>query len=95
MKDRDTQLIFEAWNAPGGRPVERGLGSDGNGWTDTGFEELDGDLEKAFQAALDMHAKLPNDKKGEDYAELYHNFKTQIENFIEEIEIKIHNPGNG
>jgi hypothetical protein len=31
MKDKDSRLIWEAWDAPGGRPANRGLGSDGNG----------------------------------------------------------------
>ena len=30
MSDKDSRLIWEAWDAPGGRPIERGMGSDGN-----------------------------------------------------------------
>ena len=40
MKDKDSKLIYEAFDAPGGRPVNRGMGSDGNGWSSEGLEEL-------------------------------------------------------
>lgn len=40
MSNKDNKLIYEAWDAPGGRPAERGMGSDGNGWSSEGLEEL-------------------------------------------------------
>jgi len=30
MNNKDTQLIWEAYDAPGGRPLNRGMGSSGN-----------------------------------------------------------------
>ena len=99
MKERtDSKQIWEQYESPGrdprgGIPFPDGRGEvdSSNGWTDTGFEELHEDLKDAFKAALEIDAKLPDAKKGEDYAEIHHNLLAQIKNFIEEIEIKIHN----
>ena len=64
---------------------------EGSGYTDTGFEELQHDLKDAMSKALKIDAVLPNEKKGDDYAEVHHNLMMALKNFIEEIDIKINN----
>ena len=98
MKDKDSRTIWEQYDSPGRMgggdipfPDGRGEMEQPNGYTDTGFEELHDDLKNAFRKALELDAALPSEKKGEDYAELHHNFLRQVRYFIEEIDIKINN----
>lgn len=105
MKDLDSRMIWENLNSnlPGspGRvgggniPYPDGQGEmspeQPNGYTDTGFEEHQSDLEGAFKKALELNAQLPDEKKGEDYEEVHYNLIQAVKNFIEEIGIKIHN----
>ena len=60
-----------------------------NGYTDTGHEELG--LQELFSTALEMDKQLPEEKRGEDYQEVRYNLARAVNEFISEVEIKIHN----
>lgn len=60
-----------------------------NGHTDTGYEELG--LQELFSTALELDQQLPTEKKGEDYQEVRYNLARAVNEFISEVEIKIHN----
>ena len=100
MRDQESKLIWEAAEDINPRVLSQNKimqqdledeMREYNGYTDTGFEELQDDLKTAMSKALELNAELPNDKKDDDYEEVHFNLMQAINNFIEEIDIKLHN----
>ena len=60
-----------------------------SGYTDTGTEELS--LQEVFSTAIEMDQSLPQEKKGDDYQEVRYNLISAVNEFISEVEIKMHN----
>jgi hypothetical protein len=90
MKKNDEDLIWEAYDAPGGRPVNPGMGSDGN-IPPEHVPVGGGELEQLTQRAIEITTQLPEEKRDGDFEEVLYNVIHALNTYIEEIDIKINN----